>query len=126
MSLSNLMEKKNFLILLLLITACLYFLAGVLINPLIIWVAGPLFISYPLFASGKNSNTPAKCYAAYGYLLGGAGFSLLYHFAWFFDWGQTKTGGSTSALIFAVFPVYAIIIGLFFSCIGYAIGKSNS
>ena len=123
------MEKRHFLLLLLLITSVLYLLAGVLFNPLIIWVAGSLFFAYPIFSMGKKYKNQSLCYAAYGYILGWSGFSLFYHLAWFFDWGKTQTGSSTSALIFIWFPIYSIVIGVLFGVAGYIVGKfirSNS
>ena len=115
-------QKKRTIILLFAIALALYVLAGVVFNPMIVWTAGPVFLSYPLLSHGLSKGSKRNCFGAYAYLVGSSGFSLAYHFAWFFDWGGTKTGGSTSALIFAVFPVYAVIIGLLLWPIGYALG----
>ncbi|MBB5320308.1 hypothetical protein [Marinobacter oulmenensis] len=116
------MQKKRIFLILLTITLALYILSGVVFNPMIIWTAGPVFLSYPLLNHGLSKGSKPNCYGAYAYLLGSSGFSLAYHLAWFFDWGGTKTGGSTSALIFAVFPVYAVFIGSLLWPIGYAVG----
>lgn len=120
------MEKKRMLIILIVITLVLYVLSGVVFNPMIVWTAGPVFLSYPLMSHGLSKDSKRNRLGAYAYLVGSSGFSLAYHFAWFFDWGGTKTGGSTSALIFAVFPVYAVLIGFLLWPIGYAVGAISA
>jgi hypothetical protein len=46
------------------------------------------------------------------------GLLLFGHLAWYFDWQGTKTGSSTSGLIFIFLPLYAVILG----GIGYLFG----
>jgi hypothetical protein len=104
---------------LLLAAAGLYYLEGILFNPLIVWTASPILIGYSILAKAWATESAKKLCQGYCFLTFSLGFSYFYHFAWFFDWGGTKTGESTSALIFSTFPIYAIILGLF----GYLLGS---
>lgn len=97
----------------------MYVLEGVLLNPLIAWTVLPMYIGYSTIKTAWKKQSKKKLRQGYGYLIVSVGFSYLYHFAWFFDWGGTKTGSSTSALIFAWFPIYAVILGY----IGYFFGS---
>ena len=97
----------------------LYVLEGIPINPLIVWTALPVYIGYSMLSKGWRTGSKKKIHQGYGYLFVSLCFSYFYHFAWFFDWEGTKTGGSTSALIFVWFPLYAIVLGY----IGYFVGS---
>ncbi|MDO3383013.1 hypothetical protein [Gilvimarinus algae] len=96
----------------------LYALEGILVNPLIFWVSIPIYFGYSVVASALKDSSKVKLRQGYGYLVLTVCFTYLYHFAWFFDWNDTKTGSSTSALIFLWFPVYAF----FFGFAGYLFG----
>ncbi|TLM63959.1 MAG: hypothetical protein FDZ69_12045 [Deltaproteobacteria bacterium] len=99
--------------------AGLYALEGILLNPLILWTALPIYIGYSTLAKSWRIGSIRKACQGYGFLTVSLGFSYFYHFAWFFDWGGTKTGCSTSAIIFIWFPIYAVILG----GIGYLVGS---
>jgi len=116
-------RDKRFLFILVMLAIGLYVLAGKLINPFIIWTSLPLYISYMYYQQATRQGLDKKLYAAYGYLVVSLGLSYLYHMAWFFDWDSTKTGSSTSALIFIWFPIYAVILGYVGYLIGYVIGS---
>ncbi len=115
------MKKHKITSIYILITAAVvfYFLAGILLNPLIIWTSLPLYISYILVNSAIKSNSIKKLFSAYGFMLFSIIFSIFYHVTWFIDWQGTKTSSSTSALIFIWLPLYSILIGL----VGYVIGQ---
>ncbi len=112
-------EKNAVIVILIFLTLGLYFLEGVLFNPMILWTALPVFIGYLIFKIGWEKHSRKKLIEAYTFLVASMAFSYWYHFAWFFDWGKMQTGGSTSALIFVWFPIYATIIGF----IGYFFGS---
>ena len=97
----------------------LYVLEGILINPLIAWTALPVYIGYSTIRTAWKTQSTKKLHQGYGFLIFSVFFSYLYHFAWFFDWDGTKTGSSTSALIFVIFPVYVVILGY----LGYFLGS---
>jgi len=113
-------KNKTALRIILLATALgLYVLEGILLNPLILWTSLPIYIGYLMVISARKTQSKKKKRQGYGYLIVSIGFSYFYHFAWFFDWGGTKTGGSTSGLIFVWFPIYAVLLGF----IGYFLGS---
>ena len=110
--------KRNFFYITLIVLAIFVFVSeGVAFNVFTVWNMLPLIISFVLYVNATTKgSTP---YGAYGFLIGSMLLSSLIHLAWFFDWGETKTGSSTSALIFIFIPIYSLIPG----GIGYAIGK---
>ncbi|MCT6699965.1 hypothetical protein [Rheinheimera sp. 4Y26] len=116
------MQSKIFTFFTMALIICLYFLEGILFNPLIIWTALPIYLAFFIFKSAAKAKLTQKIFAAYFYLLGSAGYSLYYHILWYFDIDGTKTAGSTSALIFIVFPVFAIVIGALSWLFGYFVG----
>ena len=103
----------------------LYILEGILFNPLIIWVASPIIFSFIKIRQHTKNNSIRGLNGAKGFLYTSGTILLLVHLAWFFDLDGTKTGGSTSSLIFAVIPFYAFILGGFAYLIGYK-SKPNS
>jgi len=115
-------RDKKFILLLVVLAVGLYVLAGSLFNPFIIWTSMPLYITYMYYLQAMRQDSEKKLFAAYGYLIVGVGLSYLYHMAWYFDWDSTKTGSSTSALIFIWFPIYAVILGYVGYVIGYVVG----
>ena len=96
----------------------MYIMEGVLFNPIFIWVASPLIIAFVLFKTHGSSGSVRGVNGAKGFLYPNSAILLLVHVAWYLDIDGTKTGSSTSALIFAVIPFYAFIIG----GLGYLIG----
>jgi hypothetical protein len=111
-------DKKRVRLTLLAMALGLYVLEAVLINPMIVWTAMPLIIGYLIINKAWNRKSQKKLRQGYAFLALSIGFSFLYHLMWFFDVDHTKTGGSTSALIFVWFPIYAVILGF----IGYLFG----
>ena len=100
-----------------------YALAGIAVNPLIIWTALPLYISYVLTKSDRFSSSISGRYSSYGFNIASVGFSLFYHLAWFFDWQGTQTSSSTSAIIFIIMPIYAVVLGFGGLLVGGLIGR---
>jgi len=111
--------KKYYIVTLLVIAISFNILAGDILNPLIIWDALPLYVGYAIFHKAFKAQCENKLYASIGFLIVSVGFSYFYHIAWFLDWEGTRTGGSTSALIFIWFPIYSVLIGSF----GYFVGR---
>ena len=75
----------------------------------------PLFISYLILRKGLKAETFAGLYAGVGFAAGCLAGVMFVHLAWFFDWWGTKTGSSTSGLIFIFIPfaILPIIIRTF-------------
>lgn len=100
----------------------LYVLADTLINPFIFWTCLPLYISYYLVNRATRIESMKNLLAAYGFMSVSIIFSIFYHITWHIDWQQTRTGSSTSALIFVWLPIYSVALGL----IGYALGHLSA
>lgn len=98
--------------------AGLYALAGVVLNPFIIWVSLPLYIGYTMVLSGIKKALKKKQFRGMGYIAVSLVLTYSYHLAWFFDWNETKTGSSTSAILFFIFPVYVALLAF----VGYFVG----
>jgi hypothetical protein len=96
----------------------LYILADTLINPFIFWTCLPLYISYYFVNKAARDESVKKLFAAYGFMAVSIIFSIFYHITWYIDWQETRTGSSTSALIFVWLPIYSVILGF----MGYALG----
>ena len=79
----------------------------------------PLYISYLLINSAIKSNSTPGLLSAYGFMAFSIVFSIFYHITWYIDWQGTKTGSSTSALIFVWLPLYSLVPGF----VGYVLGK---
>ncbi len=105
------------------IALIIYYLEGILINPFAIWNASPLLISYLLVSKSIEQNSKPIFIGFVLFTFISLTLSLLGHFAWHFDWQQTKTGSSTSAILFIFIPAYAIILGGVGYVLGLFIGK---
>ena len=113
-------HRRLALILLLLAAGLFYLLADIPFDPFLPWTALPLYASYALFLRAEKKPETTPLLSAWLFLLFSVGFSLFYHWAWYTDWEQTRSGDSTSAVIFFIFPVWALIIG----GIGWVLGKA--
>lgn len=118
--------RKIILIILGFSAIAFYILADILINPLILWTALPLYIGYYQLNAAIKQLSVIKLYACYGFLAVSISVSLFYHATWYVDWQGTRSGDSTSALIFIFFPVYAVILGYAGYSIGYLAGAFSS
>jgi len=86
-----------------------------------LWVLSPLIIIYVIAAIvGRNGNK-RHITAVKGYLIVVLPLMWFIHILWYFDINGTATSSSTSAIIFAVLPVYALILGAVAYLIGYII-----
>ena len=74
-----------------------------------LWGFVPVILTCAFYARARRRHVNAKPELAFA--LGACGLTLAVHLAWIFDWGETKTGSSTSALIFLFIPIYATILG---------------
>lgn len=117
------MGQKTFNTVLVLFAAFIYLAEGIVINPLVLWNYLPLFASYSLFSTGRKEASVSKVLGAVCFLVASMGLSIYIHLAWMLNWNQTQTGGSTAALILAVCPVYAIILGGIGYAVGWGLGK---
>ena len=113
------MRTKNFIIILIVLGIITFAAEGVAPNVFTAWNWLPLFISYVIFKTAKTSKSLPNETAAIGFLIGSMTLSLFFHSMWLFDIGGSKTGSSTSGLIFIFIPIYSIVPGI----VGYFIGK---
>ncbi len=120
MALSADRQQRLALVLLWLSAGGFYFLADLRFNPFILWTALPLYASYGLMKQAREKPEKTPWLAAWLFLLFSVAFSLFYHWAWYTDWEQTRSSDSTSAVIFFVFPVWALVIG----SLGWGLGKA--
>lgn len=101
--------------------ACL-FLANVVPNVFSLWVLLPLIVIYARAVVAGKKGQKRHVAAVVGFLIPVIPLMWFVHIQWYFDIYGAATGSSTSALIFAVLPVYCFILG----AIGYAIGYAAS
>ena len=73
-----------------------YILEGILINPFAFWNMVPLVFAYLILGAGYEHESYAIKFGSIGFMIGSVVVAFLAHFAWFYDWGNTKTGSSTS------------------------------
>ena len=97
--------------------ACL-FLANVVPNIGSLWVLLPLLLIYIRTVMAGRKGEKRHIAAVKGFLILVIPVMWFVHIQWYFDINGAATGSSTSALIFAVLPVYCFILGV----IGYAFG----
>lgn len=112
-------RQKMFLLFLGFNIFILLFLRKTPLDLLIVWVPLPIYIGYGIVFKAWRTGSKKKLWEGYGFLIVSLGFTYFYHFSWFFDWGGSRTGGSTSALMFLWGPIWATLLGY----IGYFIGS---
>lgn len=113
------MKKKIFILLLVINAILLYIIEGIFINPFFLWVLLPIFVGYSIVNKAWKIKSKKRLWEGYIFLISSIGFSYFYHLLWFFDFDGTRTGGSTTALLFLWGPIWATFIGY----IGYFIGS---
>lgn len=101
--------------------ACL-FLANVAPNIFSLWVLLPLIVIYALTIVVGRSGKKPHVAAVIGFLIPVIPLLWIVHIQWYFDINGVATSSSTSALIFAVLPVYCFILGAIGYALGYAVG----
>ncbi len=107
-------STKNIILISFLLLCSIFILLveGVSADIFIFWNLLPIVIGYfVLKYSFVNRASFVSSLPGFGYLILGIGFSILAHAAWFFDWGETQTGSSTSGLMFIFIPVFSIVFG---------------
>ncbi|MDH4099041.1 MAG: hypothetical protein OEV28_00505 [Nitrospirota bacterium] len=97
--------------------ACLFF-ANVVPNIGSLWVLLPLILIFIRTILAGRKGEKRHISAIKGFLVPVIPLMWFIHIQWYFDINGTATGSSTSALIFAVLPVYCFVLG----AIGYAVG----
>lgn len=102
--------------------ACL-FLANVVPNIGSLWVLSPLIVIYARVVMAGKSGKKRHITASKGFLFFVLPLMWFIHIQWYFDINGTATGSSTSALVFAVLPVYSFLFGAVGYVIGYAAGS---
>ncbi len=115
--------QKMFIGMLFICAALIYAAEGLIINPFAIWNSSPLMISFISFRSAIKNHSKSELGGCMGFTLVSMALTLFFHGAWYFDWGETKTGSSTSGLIFIFIPIYALIVGGIGYVIGWFLGK---
>ena len=113
-------RQKEIRLTIIVLAVMYYGLAGILLNPLIVWTVLPLYFSWFQFEKVFKEQHFENVARYYGFLIASSGFSLLYHLAWFLDIGSMASGSSTSALIFIFFPIYAVVLGY----VGYGVAAA--
>ena len=83
----------------------------------IAWNIAPCVLAYMIISR------PSAKHPAIGFVIGVLGLTILIHFYWMFDISGTKTGPSTSALIFIFIPIYSILLGLIAAAVGFGVSK---
>jgi hypothetical protein len=101
--------------------ACL-FLANVVPNAFSLWVLLPLIVIYARTIMAGRKGKKRHVAAVVGFLIPVIPLMWFVHIQWYFDVNGAATESSTSALIFAVLPVYCFVLG----AVGYAIGYAAS
>ena len=90
-----------------------------------LWVLSPLIIIYArVVIAGKRGNS-RHITAVKGFLFLVLPLMWFVHIQWYFDIAGAATGSSSSALIFAVLPIYCLIPGAVGYIIGYAAGSGK-
>jgi len=102
--------------------ACL-FLANITPNIGSLWVLSPLIVIYARVVMAGKSGKKRHIAATKGFLLLVLPLMWFIHVQWYFDINGAATGSSTSALVFAVLPVYSFLLGAVGYVIGYAAGS---
>lgn len=111
-------SQRTFVLFMVAAVSGLYILAGIAINPFILWVSLPFYIGYFIIITGHKKSSLKLQYRGMGYLAFSLILTYLYHLAWYFNWDGTKTSSSTSAIIFFILPLYVAVTAL----AGYFIG----
>lgn len=86
-----------------------------------LWVISPLIIIYAIVALAGKYGKKRHITAAKGYLVVVLPLMLFIHILWFFDINGTATSSSTSAIVFAILPIYALCLGTLGYLVGYII-----
>ncbi|MBI2840334.1 MAG: hypothetical protein HYX75_18615 [Acidobacteria bacterium] len=75
----------------------------------VLWNLFPLFVAGMVIVRGTGAG--GTSWAALVFASVTALAVAFVHLAWVFDWGATRTGSSTAALIFLFSPAYALLLG---------------
>jgi len=91
----------------------------------IVWNCVPVFVT--LGVNALHRKTPIKRrmqrFGMTGFSIVNLGLTALSHLMWMFDIGKTKTGSSTSALLFVFLPISAMFFGLVGFLVGLVVGS---
>ncbi|EAR11425.1 hypothetical protein MED297_21097 [Reinekea sp. MED297] len=90
----------------------------------VVWLFSALVFSI-LWTTLKTIQKKSPSYSFWGFLIGRNLLMATLILYWFFDLEGSRTGGSTSALIFAVMPFWAFIFGSIGNVIAARMKKHN-
>jgi F0F1-type ATP synthase assembly protein I len=86
----------------------------------------PLIVIYIRTVVAGKQGKKRQITAVKGFLVPVIPLMWFVHIQWYFDINGAATGSSTSALIFAVLPIYSFILGAAGYVIGYAAGSGEN
>lgn len=101
------------------------FLVDVAPNIGSLWVLLPLILIYIRTIMAGRKGQKRHIAAVKGFLVPVIPLMWFIHVQWYLDINGAATGSSTSALIFAVLPVYCFILGGIGYTIGYFLGAKE-
>ena len=101
------------------------FLANVVPNIGSLWVLLPLILIYIRTIMAGRKGQKRHIAGVIGFLVPVIPLMWFIHIQWYFDINGAATGSSTSALVFAVLPVYCFILGGIGYTIGYLLGEKE-
>jgi len=82
------------------------------LNPFAYWNTAPILLAWFILRDTDEGEFKIPLAGTLAFSILTVGFIVLIHMAWFFNWGDTATGSSTSGLIFIFIPIYALIAGV--------------
>lgn len=74
-----------------------------------IWNALPIAVGLGMLLAARRASRAAVAGCA-AFAVSATLLVVAFHLAWFFDWGRTATGSSTSALAFIFVPLWAYVL----------------
>lgn len=87
-----------------------------------IWNALPIAVGLGMLLAARRASRAvvAGCVA---FAVSATLLVVAFHLAWFFDWGRTATGSSTSALAFIFVPLWAYVLSGIIGLLAWIIGR---
>lgn len=74
-----------------------------------VWNTLPIAVGLGVFLLARRSSKAAMAACA-AFAVSATLLVVAFHLAWFFDWGGTASGSSTSALAFVFVPLWAYVL----------------
>ncbi len=89
------------------------------LNPFAYWNTAPILLAWFILRDTDKGEFEIPLAGTLTFSVLTVGFIVLIHMAWFFNWGDTATGSSTSGLIFIFIPIYALAVGVLGLLLGW-------